>query len=73
MRPQAIRRTRRERGPELLGLFGVVEDEGVEVARAPDLELDDGREGALLRLTRRLLDPAGCEAEEGVISSMKPR
>lgn len=38
----AFRHTRRERLLELVGLLGVLQDEGVEVALAADLELDRG-------------------------------
>lgn len=58
-------RTRRERLAELLGLVGVGQAEGVQVARATDLELVLG-----LRDTRsanlaigRLLDGRGCRGE----------
>ena len=47
------KRTRRQALPKLLGLVGVLQDEGVEVLRASDLELG-------LRGPGVLLDPGGC-------------
>ena len=47
-----VYRTRRKRLLELLGLLRVLEDEGVELLRASDLELGLGGLGALL-------DPGG--------------
>ena len=48
-------RTRRQALLKLLGLVGVLQDEGVEVLRASDLELG-------LRGSGVLLDPGGCTA-----------
>lgn len=47
--------TGRERLLKLLGLIGVLEDEGVEVSRAADLELDLAGGGNALDLDNRLL------------------
>jgi len=47
------KRTGRKAGLQLLRLIGILEDEGVQVLLAPDLELDGG--GLLV-----LLDPRGC-------------
>lgn len=47
-------RTGREALSKLLGLVGVLQDEGVQVSRASDLELG-------LRGLGVLLDPGGCE------------
>lgn len=49
------RRTRGKRLPELLGLVGVLENEGVDVLRAADLELD------VVDLLV-LLDARGCQS-----------
>jgi len=51
--PRLLRRTRRQALLQLLGLVGVLEDEGVEVAVTPDLELD-------LVVLGALLYPRGC-------------
>lgn len=47
-------RTRRQALLQLLGLVGILQDEGVQVAVAADLEL--GRVGLAVAL-----DPGGCE------------
>jgi hypothetical protein len=48
------RRTRRKRLLELLGLVGVLKDEGVEVSAAADLELDLRRTlGGLLLIRKK--------------------
>ena len=51
-----VMHTRRQRLLELLGLLGVLQDQGVQVRLAPDLELD------LVRLLV-LLDPRRCFIE----------
>jgi hypothetical protein len=72
-RQPALPLTRGQRLLQLLGLLSVGEDEGVEVSRAPDLELGDGvglarglglggGGGGVLHLG--LLDPGDCERNE---------
>ena len=56
--------TRRKRLLELLGLVGVLEDKGVQVAGAPDLELDLGRAGGLL-------DARRCESSVSVFQGLR--
>lgn len=55
-------RTRRERLLELLGLLGVLDNQGVQVARASDLEL--GQVGGLA-----LLDARGYNVQKSAPSS----
>ena len=54
------KRTRRQALPKLLGLVGVLQDEGVEVLRASDLELG-------LRGPGVLLDPGGCMTKKSSV------